>query len=74
VALSAATLLPALALVPDHGLEGAAGSFLIGNVVAALVAMVAHRRAVATAAVDPLVPPAHDHLEPEDVVVLAPLT
>jgi O-antigen/teichoic acid export membrane protein len=74
VALSAATLLPALVLVPDHGLDGAAASFLIGNVAAAVVAVVAHRRAVASAAVDPLVPPVHDHLEPEDVVVLAPLT
>jgi O-antigen/teichoic acid export membrane protein len=74
VALSVATLLPALVLVPGHGLEGAALSFLGGNVVAAAVAVVAHRRAVASAPVDPLLPPAHEHLEPEDVVVLAPLT
>lgn len=73
VALSAASLLPALLLVPDHGLEGAAVSFLVGNVVAALVAIVAHRRAVRDAAVDPLVPAPHDAIEPDDVVVLAPL-
>ena len=74
VALSAATLLPALVLVPRHGVQGAAVSFLFGNVVAAVVAVIAHSRAVAAAPVDPLVPPAHDRLEPEDVVVLAPIT
>ena len=74
VALSAATLLPALVLVPRHGVDGAALSFLFGNVVAAVVAVIAHGRAVAAAPVDPLVPRAHDHLEPEDVVVLAPIT
>lgn len=74
LALSGSTLLPALVLVPDHGLAGAAVSFLGGNLVAAAMAIVAHRRGLAATSVDPLVPAPHEHLEPEDVVVLAPLT
>jgi O-antigen/teichoic acid export membrane protein len=74
VALSLASLVPALVLVPDHGLEAAAASFLFGNLVAAIVAVGAHRRALAASPVDPLVPASRDHLSPEDVVVLAPLS
>lgn len=40
--LTIAILGPALVLVPDHGLEGAAAAFLGGNVVAAFVAVAAH--------------------------------
>jgi O-antigen/teichoic acid export membrane protein len=74
VVLSAGTLLPALLVVPEHGLAGAATSFLVGNVLAAVAAILAHRRGVAAATVDPLVPPPHPDLEPDDVVVLAPLS
>ena len=74
MALSVAIVVPALVLVPDHGLDGAVIAFLGGNLVAAAVAVAAHQRGLAAADEDPLVPPAHEHLEPEDVVVLAPLT
>jgi O-antigen/teichoic acid export membrane protein len=42
VTLSASILLPALFLVPDRGLDGAALAFLAGNLAAAAVAVVAH--------------------------------
>jgi O-antigen/teichoic acid export membrane protein len=42
LALTIAILGPALILVPDHGLDGAAAAFLGGNLVAALVAVAAH--------------------------------
>ncbi len=42
VALTVAILGPALVLVPDRGLEGAAMAFLGGNIVAAMVAIGAH--------------------------------
>jgi O-antigen/teichoic acid export membrane protein len=74
IVLSLGTLLPALLVVPDHGLAGAATSFLVGNLLAAVAAIVAHRRSVATTPVDPLLPAAHEDLEPDDVVALAPLT
>lgn len=74
ISLSVCILLPALLLVPDDGLDGAANAFLGGNLVAAVVAVIAHRRGLAAAKVDPPVPLPHDDLEPEDVVVLAPLT
>jgi O-antigen/teichoic acid export membrane protein len=73
-ALSVAILVPALVLVPEQGLAGAVIAFGCGNVVAAGVALAAHQRGLAAADEDPLVPLAHEHLEPEDVVVLAPLT
>jgi O-antigen/teichoic acid export membrane protein len=75
IALSLSILVPALWLVADDGLDGAATAFLGGNLVAAAVAVAAHRRGLAAADEDPLVPTAHEDLEPEDVVVLAaPLT
>jgi O-antigen/teichoic acid export membrane protein len=40
--LSASILLPALVLVPDRGLDGAALAFLGGNLMAAMVALGAH--------------------------------
>lgn len=42
VALAAAIVIPALILVPDHGLGGAAAAFLGGNIAAALVALGTH--------------------------------
>jgi O-antigen/teichoic acid export membrane protein len=42
VALTVAILGPALVLVPDDGIDGAAASFLLGNVVAAVVALATH--------------------------------
>ncbi len=42
VTLTVAILGPALVLVPDHGLDGAAWAYLGGNCVAALVAIAAH--------------------------------
>ena len=42
VALSVAVLGAGLVLVPDHGLDGAAAAFLGGNIVAAIVALIAH--------------------------------
>lgn len=42
LALTIAILGPALVLVPDRGLDGAATAFLVGNAVAAVVAIGAH--------------------------------
>jgi O-antigen/teichoic acid export membrane protein len=72
VVLSVAILGPALVLVPDHGLDGAAAAFLAGNLVAATVALLVHWTGRATA--DDLLP-AHDAntLEPDEAITLAPL-
>jgi O-antigen/teichoic acid export membrane protein len=43
--LTVAILVPALALVPDEGIDGATRAFLLGNVVAAVVALACHRLA-----------------------------
>jgi O-antigen/teichoic acid export membrane protein len=43
--LTVAILVPALVLVPDEGIDGATRAFLVGNVAAAVVALVAHRLA-----------------------------
>lgn len=69
--LTVAILGPALVLVPDRGLDGAAIAFLGGNVVAALVAIAAHitGRVPDDAIVD--APPTAD-ME-ADVIGLAPL-
>jgi O-antigen/teichoic acid export membrane protein len=40
--LTAATLVPALILVPDEGLDGATQAFLVGNIAAAVVAFGCH--------------------------------
>lgn len=70
--LSLAILVPALVLVPDRGLDGAATAFLGGNLVAAVVAILLHLsgRASADAAV-----PSHspNTLEPDEAITLAPL-
>jgi hypothetical protein len=42
-ALTASILVPALLMVPDDGIDGATRAFLVGNVVAAVVAIVSHR-------------------------------
>lgn len=42
--LTASILVPALVLVPDEGLDGAAQAFLFGNVLAAVVAVICHVR------------------------------
>ena len=41
--LTVAILVPALVLVPDDGIDGATRAFLVGNVAAAVVAIVFHR-------------------------------
>jgi O-antigen/teichoic acid export membrane protein len=41
--LTASILVPALLMVPDDGIDGATRAFLVGNVVAAVVAVVCHR-------------------------------
>ncbi len=41
--LTVAILVPALVLVPDDGIDGATRAFLVGNVIAAVVAVVSHR-------------------------------
>ena len=43
--LTLAILVPALVLVPDEGIDGATKAFLVGNVAAAVVALVSHRLA-----------------------------
>lgn len=71
LALTVAILGPALVLVPDRGLDGAAIAFLGGNLVAALVAIAAHitGRVPDDAIVD--APPTAD-ME-ADIIGLAPL-
>jgi len=44
--LTIAILAPALVLVPDEGVDGATRAFLVGNVVAAVVALISHRLSV----------------------------
>jgi O-antigen/teichoic acid export membrane protein len=41
--LTVAILVPALVLVPDDGIDGATRAFLLGNVLAAVTALVCHR-------------------------------
>ena len=70
-ALTVCILGPALVLVPEDGIHGAAVAFLGGNIVAAAVAIVAHTRVrtPGSHAVD-LSP--SDELAPEDVAGIAP--
>jgi O-antigen/teichoic acid export membrane protein len=70
--LSVAILVPALILVPDHGLDGAATAFLGGNIVAAVVAIGIHLGGRSSASA-PVPAPSSDVLEPGDAVSLAPL-
>ncbi|MET0902423.1 MAG: hypothetical protein ABWZ52_04215 [Acidimicrobiales bacterium] len=71
VVLSTAILVPALVLVPEDGIDGAAAAFLFGNIVAALVALGTHRqiRRTATSPIPALSP---DAFEPEDAIALTP--
>jgi O-antigen/teichoic acid export membrane protein len=72
VVLSLAILVPALILVPDDGIDGAANAFLAGNIVAAMVALGAHLQGRGRA--DGPIPAASpDDFEPEDAIVLPPL-
>ena len=70
--LSVSILLPAIVLVPEHGLAGAAAAFLGGNLVAAVVALGTHVQGRGTA--DAMIP-AHspDDFEPEDAVAITAL-
>ena len=43
--LTVSILVPALVLVPEQGIDGATKAFLVGNVVAAAVALLCHRLA-----------------------------
>lgn len=70
--LSLAILVPALVLVPDDGIEGAATAFLAGNIVAAVVALGAHVQGRSTAE-GPIPAASPDDFEPEDAVALSPL-
>jgi len=71
--LTVAILGPALVLVPDEGIDGAATAFLAGNLVAALVALGTHLNGRSTS--DGLIPiTSPDDFEPEDAVALTPLT
>ncbi|MEQ1786594.1 MAG: lipopolysaccharide biosynthesis protein [Acidimicrobiales bacterium] len=70
--LSIAILVPALVLVPDEGIEGAATAFLAGNVLAAIVALATHVQGRSTAA-GPIAAASPDDFEPEDAITLSPL-
>jgi O-antigen/teichoic acid export membrane protein len=69
--LSVAILLPALVLVPEEGIDGAAMAFLGGNLVAAVVALGTHVQIRRTADA-PIPAGAPDDFEPEDAVTLSP--
>ena len=71
VVLSTAILVPALILVPEDGIEGAATAFLFGNIVAAIVALGAHLQIRRTANL-PIPATSPDDFEPEDAIVLTP--
>lgn len=71
VVLSLSILVPALLLVPDEGIDGAATAFLFGNIVAAVVALGAHLPGRDDGPI-PVASP--DDFEPEDAVALSPLT
>src|SRR5690606_5383444 len=64
--LAVAILGPALLVVPDHGLGGAAASFLGGNVVAAVVALAVHLTGRVRAA-EAVAPPSTADLEAETI-------
>ena len=71
VTLSVAILVPALVLVPEDGIEGAARAFLGGNIVAAVVALGTHLQIRRTAAA-PIPATSPDDFEPEDAITLTP--
>jgi O-antigen/teichoic acid export membrane protein len=70
--LSFSILVPALILVPEDGIDGAATAFLVGNIIAAVVALGTHVQGRSTA--DGLIPASSpDDFEPEDAIALTPL-
>lgn len=69
--LSLAILVPALILVPEDGIEGAATAFLAGNIVAAIVALGTHIQGRSTAE-GPIPVTSPDDFEPEDALALSP--
>ena len=71
VVLSTAILVPALVLVPEDGIEGAATAFLFGNIVAAVVALGTHLQIRRTAAA-PIPATSPDDFEPEDAIAPHP--
>jgi O-antigen/teichoic acid export membrane protein len=71
VVLSVSILVPALVLVPDDGIEGAATAFLFGNLVAAVVALATHVQIRRTADA-PIPATSPDDFEPEDAIALTP--
>lgn len=71
--LTVCILGPALVLVPEDGVRGAAAAFLGGNLVAALVALGTHVQARSTAD-GPLPVLSPDDFEPEDAVALTPFS
>jgi Na+-driven multidrug efflux pump len=71
VVLSTAILVPALVLVPEDGIEGAATAFLLGNIVAAVVALGTHLQIRRTFAA-PIPATSPDDFEPEDAIGLTP--
>ncbi len=70
--LSLAILVPALVLVPKEGISGAATAFLVGNIIAAVVAVGIHvqGRSTAEGVVSAASP---DDFEPEDSITITPL-
>jgi O-antigen/teichoic acid export membrane protein len=72
-ALTVFILGPALVLVPDDGIDGAAVAFLGGNLVAAGVALATHLAGRNTSAVPDVSALSPDELTPEDVAGIAPL-
>jgi O-antigen/teichoic acid export membrane protein len=71
--LAIAILVPALVLVPDDGIDGAANAFLVGNILAAIVALGTHVQGRSTAA-GPIPASSPDDFEPEDAIILTPLS
>jgi O-antigen/teichoic acid export membrane protein len=71
--LSLAILVPALVLVPEDGIDGAATAFLAGNILAALVALGAHVHGRSTAD-GPIPVSSPDDFEPEDAIAFTPLS
>ena len=71
VVLSTAILVPALVLVPEDGIDGAAAAFLFGNIVAAVVALGTHLQ-IRRTATSPIPATSPDDFEPEDAIALTP--
>jgi O-antigen/teichoic acid export membrane protein len=66
--LSVAILLPALILVPEDGIDGAATAFLAGNLLASVVALATHLQ-IRGSADAPIPASSPDDFEPEDAVL-----